>query len=224
MKTILSYNIHRCTQDKIDSVIAMDADIMVLPECACPKQLRLPEGYEMTWVGMYDFKGLGVIWKSTVQCSVASWADTEHKYILPLIVDDKWLLLAVWPTLVPGIKKSYPQILLECLKAYSEHIIEMPTMIIGDFNCFIGQTGVSKKTGTFEQCIEYMRELGLHSEYHRRTQEDFGEESSCTYHHQFKDEMPFFLDYTFTNISLFAYTLDNWNRDMSDHSPQIIVI
>lgn len=221
---ILSYNIHRCSQEKIDHVLSKGADIMVLPECACPDQVSLPDGYEMTWVGQYDFKGLGVIWKSTVKCSVAPWADDEHKYMIPLIVDGKWLLLASWPTIVPGIKKTYPQILLECLKAYSGHIKEMPTMITGDFNCYIGQGGVSEKTGTFEQCIEYMRELGLRSEYHERTHEEFGKESSCTYHHQFKEDMPFFLDYTFTNIPLFAYMIGGWERKVSDHNAQIIVI
>ena len=144
--------------------------------------------------------------------------------MIPLIVDGKWLLLASWPTIVPGIKKTYPQILLECMKAYSEHIKEMSTMITGDFNCYIGQGGVSKQTGTFDQCIAYMRELGLHSEYHERTQEEFGKESCFTYHHRFKEDMPFFLDYTFTNITLFAYMIGGWERKVSDHNAQIIVI
>ena len=221
---ILSYNIHRCNQEKIDNILPRGADIMVLPECACPDQVCLPEGYEMTWVGIYDFKGLGVIWKSSVKCEVAPWADAEHKYMIPLIVDDKWLLLAAWPTIVPDIKKTYPQILLECLKAYSDHIKEMPTIITGDFNCYIGQSGVSKQTGTFEQCIDYMQGFGLRSEYHKRTREEFGKESSCTYHHQFKDDMPFFIDFTFTNIPLFAYMIGSWERNISDHNPQIIVI
>ena len=150
--------------------------------------------------------------------------DAEHKYMIPLIVDDKWLLLAAWPTIVPDIKKTYPQILLECLKAYSDHIKEMPTIITGDFNCYIGQSGVSKQTGTFEQCIDYMQGFGLRSEYHKRTREEFGKESSCTYHHQFKDDMPFFIDFTFTNIPLFAYMIGSWERNISDHNPQIIVI
>lgn len=144
--------------------------------------------------------------------------------MIPLIVNDKWLLLAAWPTIIPDIKKTYPQILLECLKAYSDHIKEMPTMITGDFNCYIGQGGVSKQTGTFEQCIDYMQGLGLRSEYHRRTREEFGKESSYTYHHQFKEDMPFFIDFTFTNIPLFAYMIGSWERNISDHSPQIIVI
>lgn len=54
---ILSYNIHRCNQEKIDNILSRGADIMVLPECACIDQVSLPEGYEMTWLGIYDFKG-----------------------------------------------------------------------------------------------------------------------------------------------------------------------
>ena len=223
---ILSYNIHRCSQEKIDYVLSRGADIMVLPECACPEQVTLPDGYAMTWQGddATKWKGLGVIWRRTVRCRVADWYDDSHKYMIPLIIEDKWLLLAAWPTMLPTEKKSYPQILLDSLKAYSEPIKAMPTMITGDFNCYIGQGGVSKQTGTFEQCIAYMRELGLHSEYHEYTQEELGKESCFTYHHQFKEDMPFFLDYTFTNIPLFAYMIGGWERKVSDHNAQIIVI
>ena len=199
---------------------------MVLPECACPEQVTLPDGYAMTCQGddVTRGKGLGVIWGRTVRCRVADWYDESHKYMIPLIIEDKLLLLAAWPTMLPTEKKSYPQILLDCLKAYSEHIKAMPTMITGYFNCYIGQGRVSKQTGTFEQCIAYMRELGLHSEYHERTHEEFGKESCHTYRHQFKEDKPFFLDYTFTNIPLFAYMIGGWERKVSDHNAQIIVI
>ncbi|MCF0202122.1 MAG: hypothetical protein HUK08_02040 [Bacteroidaceae bacterium] len=53
---ILSYNIHRSNQQKIDNILSRGADIMFLPECACPNLLRLPEGCKMAWVGDYDFK------------------------------------------------------------------------------------------------------------------------------------------------------------------------
>lgn len=221
---IVSYNIARCSQDKIEHVLDMNADIYVLPESACSDQICLPEGYEMTWVGNYDFKGLGVIWKRTIKCFIAPWIDVKHNYVIPLIVNDKWLLLAVWPTILPNTKKTYPQILLECLKSYSKHIVEMPTMITGDFNCYIGQGGVSKRTGTVEQCIEYMGKLGLYSVYHRVTQEEFGKESTCTYHHLFREDLPFFIDFSFTNIPLKNYKIGDWERNISDHNAQIIEI
>ena len=57
-----------------------------------------------------------------------------------------------------------------------------------------------------------------------RGAETFGEESRCTYHHMFNESSRFFLDYTFTNIPVFAYELAaNWDR-ISDHHPQMIVL
>ena len=44
---ILSYNINKCTQSKIDHIISLGADIMVLPECARYDEIRLPQGYSM---------------------------------------------------------------------------------------------------------------------------------------------------------------------------------
>ena len=47
-------------------------------------------------------------------------------------------------------KKSYPQILFDALKNYEQYIRKFPTLICGDFNCYVGQSGVSESTGTFE--------------------------------------------------------------------------
>ena len=61
---ILSYNIHRFSQEKLEKVLRFEADMYILPELAHPSMARLPKGYSMEWVGDIDFKGLGVIWKS----------------------------------------------------------------------------------------------------------------------------------------------------------------
>ena len=68
-----------------------------------------------------------------------------------------------------------------------------------------------------------MKSIGLYSLYHERTGEDFGKESKATYYHQFKANMPFFIDFAFTNIQTFAYELGKWDKDISDHCPQMIV-
>lgn len=222
---ILAYNINQCSQAKLDEVIAMGADIMVLMECANKPLISIPDDYEMLWSGELQHKGMAIIWKQE-NCRIRKYEEWKHKYVQPLVVSDgtkEWLLLASWPTTYNN-PRSYPQILLEALKDYADLIKQYETIITGDFNCYIGQSGVSQKTGTFQQCIEYMHELGLYSEYHKRTQEEFGKESSSTYHHHFDENRPFFLDYTFTNIPLFAYMIGSWNKSISDHCPQIIVI
>ena len=205
---ILSYNINKCTQEKIDKVFAMNADIMVLPECARYDEIKLPQDYSMEWIGdnAVSWKGLGVIWKTQHEVVIAPWYNCEHKYILPLIVDRRFLLFATWPTKVLNGKQSYPQILLDALKEYQQYIQSYPTLMCGDFNCYTGQSGVSKATGTFEQCIEFLESnnmLGILLTVLRE---------------------PFFIDFAFANIQIFAYELGKWDKEMSDHCPQMIVL
>lgn len=180
----------------------------------------------MEWIGDHSvsWKGLGVIWNTRHELTVASWYNNEHKYILPLIVDRRFLLLATWPTKTPDGKQSYPQILIDALREYGPYLKTCPAIICGDFNCYIGQSGASQSTGTFELCIDLLKDYELYSLYHERTGEDFGKESRATYYHQFKEEMPFFIDYAFTNIRTFAFEIGRWDKSVSDHCPLMIVL
>lgn len=185
---ILSYNIHKCTQEKIDKVLAMNADIMILPECARYDHIKLPQDFSMKWTGdtAVSWKGLGVIWRNEHKAIIAPWHNCEHKYILPLIVDNQFILFATWPTLVPGGKQSYPQILFDALKEYEQYICSHPCIICGDFNCYIGQSRANKATGTFEQSIALLAKHNIYSLYHERSHEEFGKESRATYYHQLR--------------------------------------
>ena len=50
---ILSYNIHHCSQEKIDKVLSYDADINVIPELSNPTHIHIPDSYEIVWQGVY---------------------------------------------------------------------------------------------------------------------------------------------------------------------------
>lgn len=118
---ILAYNINKSTQEKLDKVLLMEADVFILPEVACPSMVQLPEGFEMVWTGDIDQKGLGVIWKSELKAIVPEWFNSEHRYFLPLLIEDK-LIMAAWPTMVEQNKpKRYPQILMEAMKEYEPY-------------------------------------------------------------------------------------------------------
>jgi hypothetical protein len=39
---ILTYNINKSTQEKIEKVLTFDADLLILPEVACPSKVTLP--------------------------------------------------------------------------------------------------------------------------------------------------------------------------------------
>ncbi|MBR4219302.1 MAG: endonuclease/exonuclease/phosphatase family protein [Bacteroidales bacterium] len=221
---ILAYNIHHSSPKKINQIFARGADIYVLPEIASPQSNHIPDTFLQIWEGVYENKGLGIVYKTNIDCVLPSWYNKQHKYIIPLIIDNNWLLIAAWPTVHDGDNKTYPQILMDALIEYKEFLQTYPTLITGDFNCFIGQSGVNQQTGRFEDIIAFLEQFNIKSLYHTRTGEKFGSESQCTYHHMFSENSRFFLDYTFSNIPCFAYELEKqWNQ-MSDHHPQMIVI
>ena len=220
---IISYNISRFSQEKLDHILSNKADIYILPEMACSQMVSLPEGYKMEWMGDIDFKGLGIVWSSRLNAERPNWFKPKHQYFLPLLVEGT-LIMAAWPTTTEQNRpKRYPQIALEALMDYEPYINEHPTVIIGDMNCYKGQSGETKEF-SIQAIFDLMEEWGFKSAYHHKTGEALGKESLTTYHHLFKEESRFFLDYAFTNIPIKDFQLFEWDREISDHVGQLIEI
>ena len=220
---ILTYNINKSTQEKIETVLAYDADLFILPEVACPSKVALPEGYRMEWTGDLPNKGLGVIWKPSLKVEVPSWFNPALQYFLPLLIDGQ-LIIAAWPTTTEQNKPmNYPQIALSAIQEYAPYIKAHPTMITGDLNCYKGQSGETKKN-SIQAIFDTLADMGLTSAYHQQKGEALGKESVPTYYHLFKESQQFFIDYTFSCIPLKSYRLGEWDRNLSDHIPQFIEI
>lgn len=220
---IVTYNISLSTQEKIETVLAYDADLFILPEMACPSRVTLPEGYRMEWTGDLPNKGLGVIWKTSLKVEVPSWFNPTLQYFLPLIVDGQ-LIIAAWPTTTEQNKPMrYPQIALSAIQEYTPYIKQYPTLITGDMNCYKGQSGETKQY-SIQAIFDTLADMGLTSAYHQLTGEALGKEAVPTYYHQFKEAQLFFIDYTFSSIPLKSYRLGKWDRNFSDHVPQFVEI
>lgn len=220
---ILTYNISLSTQEKIETVLAYDADLFILPEVACPSRVALPEGYRMEWTGDFPNKGLGVIWKTLLKVEVPGWFNPALQYFLPLMIYGQ-LIIAAWPTTTEQNKPmKYPQIALSAIQEYAPYIKAHPTMITGDLNCYKGQSGETKKY-SIQAIFDTLADMGLKSAYHQQKGEALGKETVPTYYHLFKESQPFFIDYTFTSIPLKSYRLGEWDRNLSDHVPQFMEI
>ena len=134
-------------------------------------------------------------------------------------------MLAVWPTILKGITSdSYVDILLEILKCYKEYIAKYKSVIIGDYNIISS----SKRTGKNNPypIFDWMQEHELKSVHHSFLNETYGNESLPSYHHQFKEESKFFIDYAFTNAEIVDYKLFTWDETnrMSDHVPIMVEV
>ena len=228
---ILSYNISDSKQWKIDRLFEFDADVLVVPEITCPEQAKLPDGYEMVWKGITwqyackdKWKGLGVIWKKG-EGEIPNWYNPNLFYAIPLLINDI-LILAIWPTKRKGVtdKKLYPQIVHELINEYAPYFDSKKVIVIGDFNCYVNQRDNSKEYGDILRVNEKLSGLGLKSAYHQTTGEVFGKELVSTYYHTFRSDMPFFIDYAYTNMEIKGYELMPWDKKLSDHVGQILTV
>lgn len=52
---IISYNINDSYPWKVEHIMKMQADVLVVPEITCPEETHLPDGYEMEWKGISYF-------------------------------------------------------------------------------------------------------------------------------------------------------------------------
>lgn len=228
---IISYNISDCKQWKVDQLIAMDADVFVVPEIGCNEHISLPNNYKMEWKGLeWEYngkgksKGLGIVFKKDAG-SIPSWYNKELTYAIPLEINDI-IILAFWPTKKRDERpqKSYPQIAQEILVYYAPYLKGKNIVIVGDYNCFVGQKDGAKRYGDMIHVDEVLKTMGLRSLYHSITKEQLGKESKSTYYHTFHPNEPFFLDYAYTNIDRASYKLFDWDAKMSDHVGQEIYI
>ena len=221
---IISYNINDSQSWKIDNLLRMEADVLVVPEITCPNEAHLPEQLEMQWNGVEYYhqqkkwKGLGIIWNKG-NGYVPEWYNVNLKYAIPLIVEE-YLIIGFWPTKSTDKnieKKSYPQIAQEIIQEYSPYFKEYKTLVIGDFNCYVNQYDKTKKYGDMLRVNELLESYGLHSLYHQQTGENFGNETMPTFYFRFHEDEPFFIDYAFTNFPVTSFRMMPWNRQMSDH-------
>lgn len=221
---IISYNINKCTQEKVDHLLSMEGDLYIVPEMSEPSLISFPQGYKSEWVGDYSPKGLGVIWKDNLHVEKLP-KKINQNYFIPLFADGK-LIIAAWPT-KQGVSKalSYPKIAMLAFEQLSEYIDKYPTLISGDFNCYVGQGGETKSC-SIASVDSFLGKHGLRSLYHSINKEKLGEEKACTYHHLFKSDanMGFFIDYTYTNIPVQDFIIKEWEPKISDHQSQIIIL
>lgn len=221
---IVSYNIAQYSQRKIDVLLNRGADVYIIPEIHSSKEIVLPAEYELFRFSdpKSSNKGLGVICRKSLAFYLPDWFKDEHKYILP-VCSGNLVILAMWPTRVADNKsKGYPQIALEALHYYAQYFKGKRVIVIGDFNCFIGQKDESLSRGTLLQIVEFLSSFDIYSLYHKHSNEVFGQESVATYHWRFCEERRYFIDYAFTNIRDAQYTLGNWDSAFSDHHAQIV--
>lgn len=225
---VLSYNISWFKQEKVDWALANNGvDAFVIPECANKDKTKIPKEYSFYWVGDYENKGLGVIVSNKYKHIIPSWYKANLSYAIPVLIDDEYLLLAVWSTIIKGkTSNSYIDLLLDILEYYKTYIEQYKTIIIGDYNIISTPSKPQGNKQHSTEVFDWMKHHNLVSAHHAILNEEYGKESNPTYYHMYRENSKFFIDYAFTNAEIVNYKLFSWDETnrMSDHVPIIVEI
>jgi exonuclease III len=229
---IVTWNCNGAFRRKFEPVDALDADVLVIQECEDPAQSNLE--YQ-SWAGNYLWhgygknKGIGIFPRRGQSIEPLHWPDNDFQLFLPVTIDQRFDLLAVWTQQASPSKFGYIGQFWHYLRLHMPSL-GANTIICGDLN----SNQIWDKPGrnwNHSQCVSDLSEIGLCSLYHKATGEPQGQESQPTFYLHRHESKPFHIDYVFAHTDQLA---NNWNDaivgkpadwlSLSDHMPLIVDI
>ncbi|WP_226682871.1 endonuclease/exonuclease/phosphatase family protein [Sutcliffiella horikoshii] len=231
---ILTWNCAMCFREKIDHVLPLNADILVIPECEAPSKWKGKDKvkgiHQFIWVDKkYNLnKGLGVFsMNSSYQIKRHCHFKKDFKYIVPFEVTGKenFILLAVWAQRATTRYDSYIGQIFHAIKYYKD-LFKQPCIIVGDWNSN-QKFDYIKRVGNHTTVVNMLQTDEIESGYHHFFNEEHGMETKPTHYFWRKKERPFHLDYLFASRSFFERMkhfevgrYEDWIK-LSDHMPVI---
>jgi len=224
---IVTWNCNGAFRHKYEHIDALDADIYVIQECECPASstadYREWAGPHV-WAGNAASRGIGVFVKNGLSLTSLGWPDHGLQQFVPVRVDDRINLLAVWTKNDRVNRMGYIGQFWQYLQHHSQRWADR-TIICGDFN----SNAIWDKRGrpwNHSECVGALDNLGFRSCYHLATGEGQGEETCPTLYLQRNLSKPYHVDYiftregptTFAKASLQVGRAEDW-LSFSDHMP-----
>lgn len=208
------------------ALAALDADICIAPEALEAHATALGDAYSVHWHGDEGQRGLLIAAKRDWRIDVVQAAPQRHMILTTLTGPEASLsVVGVWA--MRGLK-GYAGAVIDGLDTVLPLTAASPNVFVaGDFNASPVFDASSPPALRFAEISGRLQDAGLVSLWHDRAGEAFGTESCATYHHQWKREQPFHIDFAFASKALATRCrhfeigkFDPWCQS-SDHMPLI---
>lgn len=229
---IINWNCNGAFRKKFENLIDFNADLLVIQECENPAETK---DYKYTewannylWIGDTKNRGLGVFAKQSVDLKLLDWSDKYEnqkvKHFLPCQINKEFELLAVWAHQNKSGSFGYIGQFWKYFQINKNNFKN--TIITGDFNSNM-IWDKKNRWWNHSDVVRELEEVGIHSLYHKFTNEQQGEESQPTFYLHRNILKPYHIDYCFASVN-FLKNLNNivvepfekW-KHLSDHSPII---
>ncbi len=188
---------------KAGYILALQPDIVIVPECEHPGKLQFTEGIQppadSLWFGTNQHKGLGVFSYSHFRFTLHHMYNPAFKMIVPIQVHGgptDFILYAVWANNPNDPDGQYVEQVWKAVQYYDALLHKQTSVWAGDFN---SNTIWDRKhrIGNHSHLVQRLEEKGIVSCYHFYHQQQQGKEKYPTlYLYRHKDK-PYHLDYCF---------------------------
>ena len=224
---IVSWNCNMALRRKLDLVLELEPDVLVVQECAERDIAEAPARFAH-WVGANRHKGLGILGLADLGYALAEPVGDDLPWFLPVHLGVPGVnLVGVWACRRSSAFR-YVRVSHAAVDRLGPFLRAAPTIAIGDFNSNAIWDG---EHGDFchSTLIERLRVLGLESAYHRQAREPQGAESQPTLFMYRDRRRPYHIDYALASTSLLSASslrLGDPGRwlSASDHVPLVLDI
>ena len=232
---VISWNCQGGYRKKIDNILELNPDIVVIQECESLESLRsfckekIP--LKSFWFGgFYPHRGVGVFFYKDYQI-LSMENDISIEFIVPMKIMNnfEFYLFAIWAMAPMGKDKgkSYTYQIEKTITKHEGILRNNLSILIGDYNTPNIEKPV-EKTGFM--VVEEFKKLEVFSAYHEYFKKGYGEHNHYTFYQHKKTEFKHMLDYCFasksiieriSNVEIGKY--EDWIK-YSDHCPLIVEI
>ncbi len=228
---IVAWNAGMAFRKKIDKILPLKADILIISECEQPEkwgQIDKEKGiYKFLWEGDNPNKGIGIItFDKRYKIEIHPEYDKSFRYIVPIKVsadNQEFIMFAVLSQKGEKRYSSYIGQIYLALEKYAS-LLKEPCIIVGDWNSNKVFDYI-KRVKTHSEVIGFLEAFGIKSAYHQFFEEEQGEELKATHYFRKEKVRPFHIDCLFASdiflnklesIEIGSY--EEW-IEFSDHMP-----
>jgi exonuclease III len=233
---IITWNCQGAFRKKVDFILALKPDILVIQECEHPDKLlfdnKTKKPTDVLWFGDNHHKGLGIFSYSACRFAPTETYTPNFKIIAPITVtggSHDFTLFAIWANNPSDKKKQYVGQIYHALKHYAPLLNNRSVVLTGDFNSNKIWDRATREEN-HSAVVEILAAKGIHSFYHHQFSQEQGKEKHPTFYLHRDKKKPYHLDYFFASNDLLSQLQDvkvgtykKWITH-SDHSPIIVEI
>ncbi|MFK4469761.1 endonuclease/exonuclease/phosphatase family protein [Bacillus sp. RC252] len=227
---IVAWNAGMAFRKKIDKILPLKANILVISECEKPEKWERSVVQNSTdnflWEGDNPNKGIGIITlDKRYKIEIHPDYDKKFRYIIPLKVngEQEFIMFAVWSQKGEKRYSSYIGQIYLALEKYAS-LLKEPCIIVGDWNSSKVFDHI-KRVKTHSEVVKFLEGFGIKSAYHHFSKEEHGEESKATHYFRKEKARPFHIDFLFASEILLDQlksfhigSREDW-IEFSDHMP-----